>query len=41
LTVDVPIDAVERVLAHDFIVASELSSPLYDERSDDGPASSG
>jgi hypothetical protein len=41
LTVDVPIDAVERILAHDFIVASELSSPLYDERSDDGPASSG
>ena len=41
MTVDLPLDAVERVLDHDFIVASELSSPLYDERSDEGPASSG
>lgn len=37
LTVDVPLDAVERVLAHDFVVASELSSPLYPETSA-GPA---
>ena len=31
LTIDVPLDAVERVLDHEFVVASELSSPLYPE----------
>ena len=41
ITVDLPLDAVERVLDPDFIVSSELSSPLYDERGDDGSAGSG
>jgi len=31
MTVDVPLDAVERVLDHDFVIASELSAPLYPE----------
>lgn len=31
VTLDVDLDAVERVLGHDFIVASEISSPLYPE----------
>ena len=38
VTADVPLDAVERVLNHDFVVASELSAPLYPERGDDPPA---
>jgi hypothetical protein len=35
LTADVPLDAVERVIGHDFVVASELSSPLYPEPKQD------
>jgi hypothetical protein len=35
LTIDVPLEAVERVLDHEFVVASELSAPLYPERGDD------
>ena len=31
VTVDVPLDAVERVLDHEFVVASELSAPLFYE----------
>jgi len=31
MTIDVPLDNVERVLDHEFVVASELSSPLYPE----------
>ena len=34
LTIDVPLDAVERVLDHEFVVASELSSPLYPDSRD-------
>jgi hypothetical protein len=29
LSADVPVEAVDRVLAHDFIVSCELSRPLY------------
>jgi hypothetical protein len=36
LTIDVPLAAAERVLEHDFVVASELSTPLYPERHDEG-----
>ena len=35
MTVDVPLDAVERVLAHDFIRSSELSGALYPEATPD------
>lgn len=35
VTIDVPLQAVERVLEHEFVVASELSAPLYPERADD------
>ena len=38
VTIDVPLEAVERVLDHEFVVASELSSPLYPERNDDAPS---
>ena len=41
MTVDVPIDAVERVLEHDFVVASELSAPLYPEPNRDPSNSDG
>jgi hypothetical protein len=35
MTIDVPLDSVERVLDHEFVIASELSSPLYPERRDE------
>ena len=35
LTVDVPIDVVDRVLSHDFVVAGDLSAPLYRETDDE------
>jgi hypothetical protein len=31
MTIDVPLDNVERVLDHEFVLTSELSSPLYPE----------
>jgi hypothetical protein len=34
LTIDVPLDAVERVLDHEFVIASEISSPLYPDSRD-------
>ena len=34
VTIDVPLDAVERILDHDFVIASELSAPLYPEHGD-------
>jgi hypothetical protein len=35
VSADVPVDAVERVLEHDFIVSCELSRPLYYDKRDD------
>lgn len=35
ITADVPLDNVERVLDHEFVVASELSAPLYPEPHND------
>lgn len=29
LTADVPVEAVDRVLSHDFIVSGDVSAPLY------------
>ena len=40
VTIDVPLEAVERVLDHEFVVASELSSPLYPEHNEDVPSES-
>jgi len=37
VTVDLPLADVERVLEHDFIVAADLSSPLYPESGDRTP----
>jgi hypothetical protein len=35
MTIDVPLDNVERVLDHEFVVASELSAPLYPDTNND------
>ena len=32
-TIDVALDALERVLRHEFIVSAQVSSPLYTEKS--------
>jgi hypothetical protein len=40
VTIDVPLDAVERVLDHDFVIASELSAPLYLEHGGDSSVDS-
>jgi hypothetical protein len=32
VTLDVGLDSVERIPDHDFVVASEISSPLYPEK---------
>ena len=29
ITIDAPLDDVERILDHEFVIASELSAPLY------------
>lgn len=36
IVLDVPLEAVERILAHQFVVASERSSPLYPESREGG-----
>ncbi|HEY7498877.1 MAG TPA: hypothetical protein VH740_10205 [Vicinamibacterales bacterium] len=44
ISADVPVDAIERVLAHDFVVSCELSRPLYfdkDANDDDARSSKG